>query len=98
MLLFVCRSRVKTSVVESRRPLSVAPVASMHRIRVCKRKRGEAERLEGHTRATCRYPGPGSDGIGLMMDPPRPHAPSRMALYLAKAKGGAGQSVGETRR
>lgn len=29
-------------------------------------------------------------------DPPRPHAPSRMALYLAKANGGAGQSVGET--
>lgn len=27
------------------------------------------------------------------MDPPRPHAPSRMALYLAKAKGGVPDSL-----
>lgn len=78
--MFVWRSRVKTSVVESGRPLSVASVASMHRVRVCKCKRGDAERLEGHTRTTCRYPGPGSDGIGLILPGPTPPLGWRCAV------------------
>jgi hypothetical protein len=86
----------KRALVESRRPLSVASVASVHRVNM-QSKIEVAERLDGHTRTTCRYPGPWFRWHRAD-DPPRPHPPSRMALYQAKAKEVAGQSVGETRR